>query len=115
MARPDRDNDHETSDPQIPNPKSLGKGFIPYRYPTNSVSDPLPVACRSRTMTSDRRANQKKCDPQENCDGGAPEVDGPGEAGEAAAQSFGRIVFVHGALLHAVIGLCWLMGCDLTH
>jgi hypothetical protein len=50
-----------------------------------------------------------------NGDGAASEADGAGEAGEAAAQGFGRIVFVHGVLLHAVIGSCRLIGCDLTH
>jgi hypothetical protein len=66
-------------------------------------------------MAADRRARQNEYDSQQNGDGGASEVDDPGEAGEAAAQGLGRIVFVHGVLLHAVIGSCRLIGYDLTH
>jgi hypothetical protein len=69
----------------------------------------------SQTITADRRARQNEYDSQQNGDGSAPEVDGPGETGEAAAQGFGQIVSGHGILLHVVIGVCRLIRFDLTH
>jgi hypothetical protein len=46
-------------------------------------------------MTTDRRARQNEYDSQQNGDGGAPEADGPGEAGEAginAACGSGQLI-----------------------
>jgi hypothetical protein len=95
-----RDDAQETVELQLPDPKPLRNPFegasMPYQYPI----DTMQVACSSWTMTTNRRGREKKCDYQQNRDGGAPEIDGPGQPGQAginAARSSGQLIVSHEA------------------
>jgi hypothetical protein len=51
-------------------------------------------------MAADRRGREQKCDYQQNRDSAAPEIDGPGQPGQAginAARGSGQVIVSHEA------------------